>query len=109
MLTLHHGHNGARRDSNPHHLVASQVLCQLSYRPDTGNTTGRIRTCNTRFLRPLPLPLGYGGKSPRRESNPRQAVCETAALATELRGKTKIAVVGLEPTTVRLMRPLLFL
>ena len=49
----------SERDSNPHRPGANRTLSHLSYHPDQSiNTTGRIRTCTERCLKPLPLPVG---------------------------------------------------
>ncbi len=101
------------------------------------NTTGRTRTYTPRFLRPLPLPIGLRWRKPDRAgSNHQPLPSRSSALPVELRpaetksrpggtrthgallvgqpllplsyGANEIAVVGLEPTSVRLMRPPLF-
>lgn len=45
----------------------------------TNHAARRSRTCNSRFLRPLPLPLGYCGVLISRRSRPGRASLQNAA------------------------------
>ena len=138
--------NGARRDSNPRHLGANQVLSPLSYCPDvrsqchrqdsnlhravsetaastgwatvarvpsSSNQTGWSRTTISCLRTAVLFRLSYGLSVERSRpggTRTRGQLCVKQLLLPLSCGamREQIAAVGLEPTSVRLMRPPLF-